>query len=231
MSRQDRRRRMRIVRRKIGAFLLPLLAPPLLRVLSGSWKIERLGEEHFARALRAPGRLATLWHGRMLVGMRAHRDVPLDVLVSPSDDGSLVTVLLERFGFGTVRGSSNKNPARALRAILARLEQGATIVITPDGPRGPRHRVNPGPAWLARATGLPIVPCGFVCDRSWNLRSWDHFTIPKFGARVALVYGEPIDVPEATSDEELAAISEHVRESMLDAERRGFAHLGREPDF
>lgn len=222
---------MRIVRRKIGGWLLPLLAPPILGTLSGSWRIERLGEENFSEALREPGRLATLWHGRMLLGMRAHEKLPLDILVSPSDDGSLVTVLLERFGFRTVRGSSNKNPARALREILGRLNDGATMVITPDGPRGPRHRVNPGPAWLARATGFPIIPCGFVCDRAWNLNSWDHFTIPKFKARVALVYGEAIRLEPDASDEEMIASSELMGERMRAAEELGFRHLGREPDW
>lgn len=222
---------MRILRRKIGGFLLPALAPPLMRALSSSWKVERLGMDQYARAMAAPARLATIWHGRMLLGMRAHTELAPEVLVSPSQDGSLITVLLERFGFGTVRGSSNKNPARALRSILARLEAGATIVITPDGPRGPRHCVNAGAAWLARATGLPIVPCGFVSDRAWSLSSWDHFTIPKFGARVALVYGEIILVPESTADDELPSFSARIRDNMLDAERRGFEHLGKEPDF
>ncbi len=231
MSRADRRRRMRIIRRKIGGVLLPALAPGFLRLVSRTWKVEHLGFENYERAMALPGRLATLWHGRMLVPMRAHANHGHRVLVSPSDDGSLVTMLLERFGYATIRGSSNKNPARALREMVEYLAGGGTIVITPDGPRGPRHSVNPGPAWIASATGYPIIPCGFVCDRAWHLRSWDHFTIPKFGARVALVYGELLFVPSDASDEHLREATQEMRERILRAEEEGFRHLGRNPDW
>ena len=222
---------MRIVRRKIGAAILPIVAPTVLRLLSSSWKVERIGAENYDAAMKEPGRLASLWHGRMLVPLRAHQNLGMNVLVSPSDDGSLITMMLGRFGYGTVRGSSNKNPARAIREMLGRLQEGGTIVITPDGPRGPRHSVNPGPAWMARATGFPLLPCGFVCDRAWHLKSWDHFTIPKWGARVALVYGEPIRVDEGASDEELRAATEEMRTRMLAAEEEGFRRLGVERDW
>jgi len=228
MASARRRKWFRIVRRNIGRAILPVLAPTVLRALTRSWKVERFGVENFERVMDCPGRLALLWHGRMLLPMRAHARSEMRVLVSPSDDGSLVNPVLERFGYGTIRGSSNKNPARAVREMLQYLETGGTIVITPDGPRGPRHSMNPGPAWMARATGFPILPCGCVSDRAWYLKSWDRFTIPKFGARVALVYGDPISVPRETSDEEVRDLSEEIRRRMLAAEEAGLRHLGLE---
>jgi len=231
MGREDRRRRMRIVRRKIGAAVLPLVAPSFLRRLSSSWNVRRIGSANLDRARAHTGCLATMWHGRMLVPMRAHANLGMKVLVSPSDDGSLVNSMLSRFGYGTVRGSSNKSPARAIREMLGELEKGATVVITPDGPRGPRHRVNPGPAWMSRATGFPILPCGFVCDRAWHLRSWDHFTIPKWGARVALVYGEPFTVARDATDDEVRKATEEMQRRMFAAEEEGFRSLGVEHDW
>jgi len=153
------------------------------------------------------------------------------VLVSPSDDGSLVTELIERFAFKVIRGSSNKSPARALRSMLEALKGGATMVITPDGPRGPMHSVNPGPAWMARKLGCPILPCGFVADRAWRLRSWDRFTIPKYGSRVRLVYGEPIWVAPDADETGLEEATQLMRERMLAAERRGFEDLGQGLDW
>jgi lysophospholipid acyltransferase (LPLAT)-like uncharacterized protein len=226
-----RRRRIRILRRKIGGVLLPLFAPSVLKVLSRTWKVETVGEPNLREAMASPGRIGALWHGRMLLAMPEHANQGHRVLVSPSDDGSLVTALLGRFGYGTVRGSSNKNPARALREILVHLESGGTIVITPDGPRGPRHRVNPGPAWIARATGFPIIPCGFACDRAWRLRSWDRFTIPKFGARVVAVYGELLRVPPTARDDDLLQTTEEMRRRMMRAEEQGFEILGSRPDW
>lgn len=153
------------------------------------------------------------------------------VLVSPSDDGSLVLPLLARFGQRAVRGSTNKESARALRTLLAELRAGGSVVLTPDGPRGPRHSMNAGLAWLARATGFPVLPCGFVCDRAWRLRSWDRFTIPKPRARLALVYGEPLHVPAGGGPAALDEATAEIRSRMLAAEERGFAHLGVERDW
>jgi hypothetical protein len=231
MARADRRRRLRIVRRRIGAAVLPVLAPATLRALAKSWRVEVLGAEQRDQAFAGPGMLATLWHGRMLLPLPAHRDQGLCVLVSPSDDGALITSLLARFGYRTIRGSSNKNPARAIREMLDGLRGGGRIVITPDGPRGPRHSVNPGPAWMARETGFPILPLGCAADRSWHLKSWDRFTIPKLGARVALAYGQPLRVPSGASDAELAQATEEMKRRLLAAEEQAFRHLGREPDW
>jgi hypothetical protein len=228
---KDSRRRYRILRRKIGGAILPILAPPLLKALSRTWRLETVGEENLREAMSVRGRIATLWHGRMLLAMPKHAHEGHRILVSPSDDGSLVTALLVRFGYGTVRGSSNKNPARALREILGLLDSGGTIVITPDGPRGPRHKVNPGPAWIARATGFPILPCGFACDRAWRLRSWDQFTIPKVRARVVLVYGDLIQLSPAASDEDLEAATQEMRRRMMRAEESAFEVLGSPVDW
>lgn len=226
MGRAERRRRMRIVRRKLGSFVVPLLAPPLVRLLARSWKLEIRGRENWDACYSRSGMLVTLWHGRMVLGMPAGADRGLSVLVSPSGDGQLVIPLLRRFGYSWVLGSSNKSPARAVREMVERLKSGGRMVITPDGPRGPRHSTNPGAAWMARATGFPILPVGCVTDRAWHLKSWDRFTIPKWGARVIVSYTQPMEVGPATSDEELVSVTSTMRERMLAAEEAGFRDLG-----
>lgn len=226
MGSAERRRWIRRTRRKLGAFLLPRLAPTILRQLSSSWQVTVLGREHWDRAYAQPGMLVTLWHGRMIVPLTAHRGKKVCVLVSPSGDGQLVPPILKKFGFDWVWGSSNKNPARAVREMLERLKTGGRIVITPDGPRGPHHRVNPGPAWMARETGFPLLALGCAVDRAWHLSSWDHFTIPKWRARVALVYSEPLYVPAEAGDDVIAKASEELRQRLLAAEEEGFRHLG-----
>lgn len=231
MGRAERRRLVRRVRRKLGAVLLRLFAPTLLRVLARSWKIEIVGREHWDAAYSRPGMLATLWHGRMVLAIPAGAGKGLSVLVSPSADGQLVPPLLRRFGYSWVLGSSNKNPARAVREMLERLKAGGRIVITPDGPRGPRHSVNPGPAWMARETGFPLLPVGLVADRAWHLASWDHFTIPKWGARIVVNYAEPIEVDAEADDAELAHATSEMGRRMRAAEEEGFQRLGVAPDW
>lgn len=231
MGRAERRRLMRRVRRSLGAFLLQHLGPVVLRVLARSWKVERLHPENWEAAYARAGMLATMWHGRMMLGMPVGAGSGLSVLVSPSGDGLLVRPMLERFGYSWVLGSSNRNPARAVREMIERLKAGGRIVITPDGPRGPRHGTNPGPAWMARATGFPILPVGCVTDRAWRLNSWDRFTIPKWGARVLVNYAEPIEVAPDASDEDLARATETMRARMIAAEEEGCRHLGIAPDW
>jgi hypothetical protein len=230
-ARGRRRSRVRRMRRRIGSWLTPRVAPAVLERLSRTWRTERLDERNYADALGHEGRLLVFWHGRMLVPLPAHRDLGMCVLVSPSADGELVDPLLRRFGYATIRGSTNKRPVRALREMLVELERGRTVVVTPDGPRGPRHAMNQGPAWMAKATGYPVLPCGFVCDRAWHLASWDRFTIPKPRARVALVYGEPLAVAREAGEAELAAATAELAARMMAAEARGFRHLGVEPDW
>ena len=51
--------------------------------------------------------------------------------------------------------------------------------MTPDGPRGPRRKVQPGAVFLAAQTGLPIVPLGVAYANAWRAKSWDQFAVPK----------------------------------------------------
>jgi hypothetical protein len=231
MGRAERRRRMRNVRRSIGAFLIPRLATPALRALARSWRKETLGQAHWDAAHARTGMLATLWHGRMVIAMPFRAGSGMSVLVSPSGDGRLVLPILERFGYSWVLGSTNKSPARATREILERLRAGGRIVITPDGPRGPRHGTNPGPAWMARETGFPILPVGLATDRAWRLKSWDRFTIPKWRARVVVNYAEPLEVAPGADDAELARATEEMKRRMVAAEEEAFRYLGAATDW
>jgi hypothetical protein len=189
------------------------------------------GEEHL-RAVHdgGEGHFMALWHGRMVVPVTRHKGDEYCVLVSTSGDGDISCALLERLGYKVVRGSSRGRGAQALREMLARLREGLGIVVTPDGPTGPQHSMNPGLAWMARASGRPVLPCGFVAERAWHLSTWDRFTIPKPFSRVAFVYEEPVHVSREGGPEELARATEEIRVRMQRAERRGFALLGVGPD-
>ncbi len=89
----------------------------------------------------------------------------------------------------------------------------------------------PSLAWLGRATGFPIVPIGFACDRAWHARSWDRFTIPRPWARVVMIYQDPVRVERSAGEAELVAATDLIRESLLRAERQGFEMLERKPDW
>jgi hypothetical protein len=224
-------RRWKHARRRAGRFAAVTFLPPLLRLLSRTWRPTLVDEKHL-RSVHDAGRghLLTVWHGRMLLGATHHVAERFCVLVSPSGDGDVSGSILSRLGYGVVRGSSREGATRALRQLIQRLREGLGVVVTPDGPIGPRHSVAPGVAWLARAVDRPVLPCGLVAQRAWHLSSWDRFTIPKPFSRVAFVYGEPVVVSREGGDAELERAADAIRERMLAAERRGFEVLGVEPD-
>jgi hypothetical protein len=218
-------------RRRLGGLFLRFGGRHVVAFLSRTWSADVEGQALYERASAERGCLVAMWHGRMIVPVALFRDRGIHVLVSPSEDGDLSERMLESFGYKVVRGSSSRGGAKALRAMLEILDAGGVIVITPDGPRGPMHSVNPGLAWMARATGRSIVPAGMAVDAAWRLRSWDRFTVPKWRSRIALTFGEPIEVPRAAEQADLEQVTQHLRERLLAAERRSYARLGLEPDF
>lgn len=222
-------RRLKRARRKLGVWVVPRLGAPLFGLLARTWRVTRVERERFDRLER--GFIIAMWHGRMLLGVREMRGEHLHVLVSMSGDGDVSEALLEQFGYTVVRGSRSRGGARALREMLEILGSGGVVVITPDGPRGPRHSLNPGLAWMAKATGYPVLPLGLAVDRAWRLKSWDRFAIPKPFARIALVFGELVRVPRTATEDEMARATEEIRARLFELETRGFAGLGVEPDF
>ena len=226
-----RRWRKRQVR-SFGKGTAGWLGRAALSLLARTWHVELLNQENLDESVEeGPGCFLSMWHGRMIVALPTHARRGWHVLVSPSGDGDISEKLLEANGYFVIRGSSSRRGARALREMLKVLDEGAVLFITPDGPRGPMHSMNPGLAFMARATGRKIVPLGFACDRAWHADSWDRFTIPKPFARVCVVYEEPVYVSREADDEEQEAATELVRTRTLEAERRGFVALGCEPDW
>ncbi|MBL8748781.1 MAG: lysophospholipid acyltransferase family protein, partial [Planctomycetes bacterium] len=193
-----------------------------------TWRVQRGGERGLELLASERPWIVSMWHGRMLclMPMRLHKGRGIHVLVSPSDDGSLAARALRSFRFRAIRGSLSRGGATALRTMRDLMTGGGQLVVTPDGPRGPRHATNAGVAWLARATGSPVLPVGVAVDRAWRLRSWDRFTIPKPFARLVVAYGEPVEVAATTDDAQLETIANDVRERTLELERDAFRRLG-----
>ena len=124
------------------------------------------------------------WHNRVfsmpLVYKRYLRFRKGAVLTSPSGDGEIIVQVMKRFGVEAVRGSSNRSSVNALRRLTNYLDNnnGSDVVITPDGPRGPIHVLQPGVIKLAQITGFPILPITILYSRSMALKTWDKFEIP-----------------------------------------------------
>ena len=128
--------------------------------------------------------------------------------ISRSRDGQFMTDVAACFGVLAVRGSSSKHGMSAALTALRKAEDVRNdITITPDGPRGPRYRVQPGILRLAQATGRPIVAIDNRIAWKIELKSWDKFQIPLPFSRCHLSTAEMIRVPAEASETELAELA------------------------
>lgn len=147
------------------------------------------------------------WHNRILMlpylfkkywSNRKRNKVA--VLVSASRDGEKLAAVLERFDLICVRGSSSRRGAQAMVELTRLVQDGYDIGITPDGPRGPRYKVQEGVIGLAQVTQVAIMPVSWSASRKFVFRrAWDHFQVPLPFAKAVARVGPPIRVPrEAT---------------------------------
>jgi lysophospholipid acyltransferase (LPLAT)-like uncharacterized protein len=161
------------------------------------------------------------WHNRILaitaaflrVYPRGRRGVL--VLTSASKDGMWLGELAGHLGMGSVRGSSSRRGATAMRELLDRVAEGYDIAITPDGPRGPRYEMGSGLVYLAQKAGLPVIPCHARFHGAIRLKTWDRFAIPRPFARLDVTLGEALRV--APDDADFEAERKRI-ESVLRAE-------------
>lgn len=140
-------------------------------------------------------KIYVFWHEYMLFPLYLRGHCNLAMLLSRHRDADLLTHVARRLGFEFVRGSSNRGGATALRELIDRAGR-MNLTITPDGPRGPRRKMAPGPIYLAAKSGLPIVAMGFAYERPWRLRSWDRFAIPRPYTRARACVSPEIHIPQ-----------------------------------
>ena len=184
------------------------------------------------------GLIALTFHSRFLLLTSAwrRRYQHPHVLISRSRDGDVVAWTCRWLGLSTVRGSARnaakskaKGGGAAGREIVEAIEGGGCIVITPDGPRGPRQRVPLGPFRLARLTGAPVLPCTFAVARRKQFGSWDRFVLPLPFGRGRIAWGTPVHVAEDASDAELEAVRARVEGEMNALVSEADTALGHQP--
>ena len=191
--------------RLLERLLLPLVIA-LIYAFGWTLRTRELGCTEWSLHSARENALWSLWHETLLLGIWFYRRLGVRVMISASRDGERIARITQQLGYVPVRGSTSKGSLAATRRLVASLRAGELTAITPDGPRGPRRRAQPGVVAVARLSGRPIVAIGIGVARCWRLRSWDRFAIPMPFARVCYAYGDPIWVPrEGGSDSDYLA--------------------------
>jgi lysophospholipid acyltransferase (LPLAT)-like uncharacterized protein len=195
--------------KRIQARLIPMIGYPVIAALGRTLRWRADGVEHLA-AVAAAGRppIMAFWHGRILPATVYFRRRGIVVITSENFDGEWIAGIIEKFGYGTARGSTSRGAVKALVQLKREMAAGKPAAFTIDGPRGPAKVAQPGAVWLAKATGNPIVPFHIEADRHWTATSWDRTQIPKPFATTAIAIGEPLYVEP---DADAAALDGAVR--------------------
>jgi hypothetical protein len=203
--------------KRAQAALIAAVGVPVIEALGGTYTWREHGREHLDR-LDAAGRapIFAFWHGRVLAATLYFRDRGIVVITSENFDGEWIARIIQRFGYGTARGSSSRGGARALVRLRRDLAQGRPAAFTLDGPRGPACVAQAGAVWLAGATGHPILPFHLEASRFWTARSWDRHQIPKPGSDVAIAIEAPIMVP-GIDDEAVEAARQELERALARA--------------
>ena len=181
--------------------LLPPVGSALVWTIAATMRRETRGHETIDAFYRSGGHIIlAFWHAQQLMIPIGYRGTGAHVLISQHGDGEIIARIIARFGHQAVRGSSTRGGAGALRALIKLGRAGKDLVVTPDGPKGPRQVAKLGVVQLAKATGLPIVPLAFACSTKQLFSSWDQFMVPYPFSRGLFLYGKPMFVSRNRDD-------------------------------
>ena len=142
----------------------------------------------------------SFWHDQLLMcPLTWQSNSNIKVLISKHRDGDIIAQLISNLGFEAIRGSThktnkikNKGGLLSARKMIKSLKNGISIGISPDGPKGPRHKVSEGILSISRLSKSVILPVGIGFKKKWVLNTWDKFIIPKPFNEITVIWGDPI---------------------------------------
>ena len=213
------------LRQRIVLRIIIFLGHAIIRLIGPTLRVSVSYEEGAQQTLDQRPLVASFWHSCMIPATYIFRDMGIRVMSSDSYDGQYMGRIIHKFGFVAVKGSSSRNAVRALLGLRRALQEGWTVAFTLDGPRGPRHKVKPGPVALARSSGLAMTMFHAAVDKAWVLNSWDRMMIPVPFSRVLVRFGKLIRVSEDASDEDVERYTAELQAALDRVCEFGEAHV------
>jgi len=206
---------IRTLARILAFFCRCLYATCRIRVIEGApltSPYAPCGEARYVYCLWHDGILNALFCGRVMNGA---------ALTSQHTDGEYVAEVMEVIGIQPVRGSYGGRGGAAAARQLVQAAEKFHIVVTTDGPRGPRRTVKPGIFFLASQTGRPIVPVACSARNAWRPKGrWTDLIIPCPFSRVYVLGGEPMSIPPNLQRNQLGDYCQELQQRMDDLQQQ-----------
>jgi len=182
--------------RELRWWLIGWLGRFLIHGICSTMRIHMVDFQPVRQIIETGKYIFAFWHSRIVVVSYLYRGCKTAILVSSSDDGEIIARILQRQGHTTIRGSTSRHGVRALARMVKVIKvENCPGAVVPDGPRGPRFKVQPGIITLAKKTARPIIPITYSCQRMKVFSSWDRFVLPCPFSDCSFLYGTPIVVP------------------------------------
>lgn len=203
----------------VGYLLTAIVLFLYARLLGFTTRLVTGGEERWPE-IRGPAILA-LWHGdapALITAFAAKQPrVEVCIMVGSDPRGDSLALLCRLLGLRVERGDNEEGGWEALAKLALLLEQGVSVLITPDG-TGPARRVKPGILALASVTGVPIVPIGASCYPAVvQRRKWDAARNPLPFSRVSVVVGSRHTLPLIRDTKTLLKERDKIEEALTEA--------------
>ena len=164
-----------------------------------------------------------MWHENQFLVHGIEDKAHLSIQISTSLDGEIIARIVERMGFKVVRGSAERRGAvQSTMQMITRLNEGESVAMMVDGPRGPLHKVKSGVVKLAQKTGAPIIPAHWYSPQKTfiTLPSWDKMRTPFGDCKILNLYGDPIYVKPDATDEEILKVKEEIKNQLFALEAK-----------
>ena len=177
--------------------VLEHIALIVLRILAFTWRIQTTGV-----SIDNKRGVFAFWHDVMLPGWYVHRTRKCIAMVSKSNDGEKLSRILHAWNIETLRGSSSQSGKEVLQEAIQLLKQDYSLLITPDGPRGPRHSMKAGAIIAALRSSSPLYLVRISIQHSFVFKkSWDQFALPLPFSTITVHY-TGLDVDYSNQKEE-----------------------------
>ncbi|MFC1857991.1 lysophospholipid acyltransferase family protein [Thermodesulfobacteriota bacterium] len=207
--------------------LVGILGKLIIDLLFCGTRIESVGFEPVKPIIFSRKFIFSLWHSRILLFSYLYKWWHGVALVSQHEDGEFVARVLQQQGHETIRGSTTKGGLRALAKMIKYMkEKSKPGTVIPDGPQGPRFKVQPGIITLAKKTGFPIIPISYSAKKAKVFLSWDRFMLPYPFTDCRVIYGNPVYVPANSSRDEEKGWQRRLEEEMCRITHEVDRHFG-----
>ena len=195
-----------------------IIIPPLVYLVMRFLWYTTFKKFHYITPIGDEQHVCVCWHGELLMSPQAYRKIhkkhPASAIISAHFDGSLIASTLNMLKIRPLRGSTKKGARQVLLQAFKSIKSGEEVLITPDGPRGPRHSMSDGAIGIALKSKLPIFVMNYKADHYWQLKSWDRFVIPKPFTKVDF-YIQSISLEGLSLEEAKVYLKEKMLENTI----------------